>query len=249
MFKQEKELEVLLRQEEMENDEEEQVDDGICEEVEGIYNEFEARQYIERLVAADERNEYDGINREEEVKIGSLKQLYLLHMQRMIGCREAEKMIRENGILFEGIDIDVDNEENLVMVNVWDEEIEQVEENDASQEEEVADVIGEVEDKLITSQEDEVDVGNVRGEEVDNVEDTQGEEVMVEENVEDTQGEEVTVEGKICKSFCHIKEEVKDLSMLTKDEDGNKNRNKEDKDKEDLDKKDEANKEDKYKKR
>ena len=30
MFKQGKELEVLLRQEEMENDEEEQVEDGIC---------------------------------------------------------------------------------------------------------------------------------------------------------------------------------------------------------------------------
>ena len=83
MFKQEKELEAL-RQEEMENDEEEQVEDGICEEVEGIYNEFEVRQYIERLVAVDEKNEYDGIGWEDESKIGSLKQLYLLHMQRMI---------------------------------------------------------------------------------------------------------------------------------------------------------------------
>ena len=37
-------------------------------------------------------------------------------------------MIRKNGMLFEGIDIDidVDNEENIVVDNVWDEEIEQV---------------------------------------------------------------------------------------------------------------------------
>jgi len=63
MFKQEKELEALSRQEEMENDEEEQVEDVICEEVEVIYNEFEARQYFERLVAEDEKNEYDGINK------------------------------------------------------------------------------------------------------------------------------------------------------------------------------------------
>ena len=76
MFRQEKELEALLRQKVMENDEEEQVEDGICEEVEVIYNEFEARQYIERLVAADEKDEYDGINRENESEIESLKQLY-----------------------------------------------------------------------------------------------------------------------------------------------------------------------------
>jgi len=110
MFKQEKELEVLLRQEEMENDGEEQVEDGICEEVEGIYNEFEERQYIERLVAADEKNEYDGMNREDESKIGGLKQLYLSYMQRMIGDKEAEKMIRENGMMFD-MSILVDDEE------------------------------------------------------------------------------------------------------------------------------------------
>jgi len=41
-------------------------------------------------------------------------------MQRMIGYKEAEKTSHENGILFEDIDIDVDNEENIVVDNVWD---------------------------------------------------------------------------------------------------------------------------------
>ena len=128
MFGQMKEVEVLLRKEEMEYDE-----DGQVEEMEGSYNEVEAREYFERLVAADGKNEYDD-NREKEFEI------YQLHMKRMIGFKEAEEMFCVNALLLED-DIDID-EEYIV---------EQVEGNDVSQGEEVA-----VEDKLSTSQEHEV---------------------------------------------------------------------------------------------
>ena len=66
MFKQEGALEALLRWEEMENDEEEQVEDGVCEEVGGIYTEFEARQYFERLLAEDVDNKEDIVVEEND---------------------------------------------------------------------------------------------------------------------------------------------------------------------------------------